>query len=81
MRLIIIPGLRKVSGHDAVKILCNKFGFSVSGRSGSHVRLSKITSDGKAGTVVPMHRELKIGTLKGVLKLAKVDEEEFSEFL
>jgi len=27
-----------------------------------------------------MHKELKIGTLKGILKLAKVSEEEFSEF-
>jgi len=28
-----------------------------------------------------MHDELKIGTLKGVLKLAKVDEDEFSKYL
>jgi len=45
--------LRKVSGETAVKILCNKFGFEISGRSGSHVRLSKMTSEGKVGTVVP----------------------------
>jgi predicted RNA binding protein YcfA (HicA-like mRNA interferase family) len=76
-----MPRLRKVSGEKVVKILCNKMGFSISGKSGSHVRLSKITPDGKVGTVVPMHRELKIGTLKGVLKLAKVDPDEFSEYL
>jgi predicted RNA binding protein YcfA (HicA-like mRNA interferase family) len=64
-----------------VKILCNKFGFEMSGRSGSHVRLSKITPEGKVGTVVPMHRELKIGTLKGVLKLAKIDPDEFARYL
>ncbi len=56
-------------------------GFEISGRSGSHVRLSKITPEGKVGTVVPMHKELKIGTLKGVLKLAKVDEDEFFKYL
>lgn len=56
-------------------------GFNISGKSGSHVRLSKITPGGKVGTVVPMHKELKIGTLKGVLKLAKVDPDEFSEYL
>jgi predicted RNA binding protein YcfA (HicA-like mRNA interferase family) len=72
-----LPRLRKVSGEAAVKILCNKFGFEISGRSGSHVRLSKVTPEGKVGTVVPMHRELKIGTLKGVLKLAKIDPREF----
>ena len=76
-----MPKLRKVSGEKVVKILCNKMGFSISGRSGSHVRLSKITPDVKVGTVVPMHKELKIGTLKGVLKLAKVDPDEFSEYL
>jgi predicted RNA binding protein YcfA (HicA-like mRNA interferase family) len=61
-----MPRLRKVSGQAVVKILCNKMGFTISGRSGSHVRLSKMTPDGKVGTVVPMHKELKIGTLKGV---------------
>lgn len=76
-----MPLLRKVSGQTAVKILCNKFGFQVNGRSGSHVRLSKETPEGKVGTVVPMHSEIKIGTLKSVLKLAKVPEEEFSRYL
>jgi predicted RNA binding protein YcfA (HicA-like mRNA interferase family) len=62
-----------------VKILCNDFGFSTSGRSGSHVRLSKMTPEGKVGTVVPMHQELKLGTLRSVLKLAKIDPEEFEK--
>ena len=76
-----MPRLRKVSGHEAVKILCNKLGFQVSGRTGSHVRLSKETSEGKVGTVVPMHKEIKIGTLKSLLKLARIDEDEFAKYL
>lgn len=76
-----MPELRKVSGEKAVKILCNKMGFTIGGRSGSHVRLSKETEYGKVGTVVPLHNELKIGTLKGILKLAQVDEKEFSEYI
>ncbi|NPV61017.1 MAG: type II toxin-antitoxin system HicA family toxin [Methanotrichaceae archaeon] len=76
-----MPRLRAVSGEIVIKILCNRFGFAVSGRSGSHVRLSKFTAEGKIGTVVPVHDELKIGTLKGILKLARVDPEEFAEFL
>jgi predicted RNA binding protein YcfA (HicA-like mRNA interferase family) len=60
--------LRKVSGQEAIKILCNKFGFETDKQSGSHVRLSKKTPEGKIGTVVPLHKELKIGTLKNVLK-------------
>ena len=76
-----MPKLRAVSGDIVIKILCNRFGFAVSGRSGSPVRLSKFTAWGKIGTVVPDHDELKIGTLKSILKLAKIDPEEFAEFL
>jgi len=76
-----VPKLRKVSGEEVVKILCNKFGFQITGRKGSLVRLSKMTPEGKVGTVVPMHKELKIGTLRGILRLAKVDIDEFSEHL
>ncbi|VVB52397.1 HicA toxin of bacterial toxin-antitoxin [uncultured archaeon] len=76
-----MPKLRKVSGKTAIKILCNEFGFKISGRSGSHVRLSKITSEGKVGTVVPLHYEIKIGTLRGILKLAKIDPDEFGRYV
>ena len=76
-----MPKLRNIPGEEVVRILCNKFGFKITGRKGSHVRLSKITPEGKVGTVVPMHKELKIGTLKGILKLAKVDIEEFERYL
>lgn len=76
-----MPALRKVSGQKILKILCNKFGFEISGRAGSHVRLSKTTPLGKVGTVVPMHNQIKIGTLKNILKLAKINEGEFSNYL
>ena len=76
-----MPELRNIAGEKVVKILCNKLRFSISGRTGSHVRLSKETQEGKVGTVVPLHSELKIGTLKGILKLAKIDEEEFKKYL
>ena len=72
-----MPHLKPVSGEETIRVLCNKFGFSVSGHSGSHVRLSKMSADGKIGTVVPLHDELKPGTLRGVLRLAKVDVDEF----
>jgi hypothetical protein len=36
-----------------------------------------MTGKGKFGTVVPDHDELKPGTLKGVLKLVKVDVDNF----
>jgi hypothetical protein len=33
------------------------------------------------GTLVPLHNELKIGTLRSVLKLAKIDPEDFARYL
>ncbi|MEN6442514.1 MAG: hypothetical protein ABFC71_02015 [Methanoregula sp.] len=40
-----------------------------------------MTNVGKVGTVDPDHDELKPGTLKGVLKLAKVDSDDFYRFV
>ncbi|MBP2144620.1 putative RNA binding protein YcfA (HicA-like mRNA interferase family) [Methanofollis sp. W23] len=76
-----MPGRKPVSGETVIKILSKEYGFTVSGRSGSHVRLSKETPAGKVGTVVPLHRELKTGTLRGVLKLAKIDPDDFAQYL
>ncbi|WP_292395798.1 type II toxin-antitoxin system HicA family toxin [Methanoculleus sp. UBA303] len=64
-----------------IKILTKEYRFAVSGQSGSHVRLSKQTPQGKVGTVVPLHRELTIGTLRGILRLAKIEPEDFARYL
>ena len=69
--------LRKISGKDCAKILCNKFGFEFKRQTGSHMVLRKETPGGTVVTVVPNHKELKLGTLRGVLKLARVSEDEF----
>ncbi len=74
------PLLKKTSGTDCIKILCKHFGFKVVRQSGSHIILKKETPDGPVGTVVPNHRELKLGTLRSILELADVDEFEFSQF-
>jgi len=71
--------LRKISGKERVKLLCNRFGFFVKRQKGSHIVLVKETPTEKIVTIVPNHRELKIGTLKGILELAGVSEEEFAE--
>jgi predicted RNA binding protein YcfA (HicA-like mRNA interferase family) len=44
---------------------------------GSHV----VMRCGDRGCVVPLHRELKVGTLHGVLKQGGVDPDEFVEVL
>ena len=71
--------LKKISGRECVKILCNRFGFEFRRQKGSHIVLRKEKENGFIGTVVPNHKELKIGTLKGILKLARVNEDDFAE--
>lgn len=39
--------------------------------------MKKETQEGAIGCVVPLHQELKIGTLGGVLKQARITVEDF----
>lgn len=70
--------LRPTSGRAAVKILCNRFGFRIVRQAGSHVILRKESTKGSVGTVVPMHHDLSLHTLRHALKLAGVDERDFA---
>jgi predicted RNA binding protein YcfA (HicA-like mRNA interferase family) len=65
-----MPKLRRISGQDAIRGL-ERLGFEQVRQRGSHVVLKKITSEGEIGCVVPLHSELAIGTLLGILKQAK----------
>lgn len=75
-----MPKLKKISGKECIKALY-KMGFKPIRQRGSHVVMIKVTPEGKIGTVVPLDKELKIGTLKAILEQAKVDEEEFAKFI
>ena len=72
--------LPKLSGHETIKAL-SKLGFVKKRQKGSHAILVKKTKEGKIGCVVPLHKELAIGTLKGILRQAKVDQKEFLKTL
>ncbi len=65
------------SGKEVVKILCRDFGFFLVSQKGSHVKLRRKRSNRVITTIVPLHRELALGTLKGVLELAEIDSQEF----
>ena len=75
-----MPELRNVSGQQAIKAL-ERLGFKQVRQRGSHVVLKKSTPAGDVGCAVPLHNELKIGTLRGILKLAKVPPDDFLENL
>lgn len=67
-----MPKLPHVSGAEIQRAL-ERLGFQKVRQSGSHVVLKR---DSK-GCVVPMHGEVKIGTLAGLLRQAEVSAEDF----
>jgi predicted RNA binding protein YcfA (HicA-like mRNA interferase family) len=71
-----MPKLPRVSGADVVKAL-GRLGFVVARQRGSHIVMRR----GASGCVVPNHRELKSGTLAGVLKQVGVSTDDFIEAL
>ena len=73
--------LPKLSGHEIVKVLIKHFGFEPVRQRGSHIILRKFVNGKKVVTVVPMHKEVKIGTLIGALELDQIDREEFIKHL
>jgi predicted RNA binding protein YcfA (HicA-like mRNA interferase family) len=75
-----MPKLPRISSKEAIRAL-ERLGFEQVRQTGSHVVMKKITEDRLAGCVVPMHRELKVGTLTGILKQAGVTVEEFTNNL
>lgn len=71
-----MPNLPLVSGTEVVRTL-ERLGFILLRQKGSHIILRR----GSTGCVVPNHREIKMGTLSGILKQAGVSAEEFIETL
>ena len=71
-----MPKLPRISGSEAVRAL-ERLGFEVTRQKGSHIVMRR----GSSGCVVPNHREVKVGTLSGVLRQAGVSVEEFIAML
>jgi predicted RNA binding protein YcfA (HicA-like mRNA interferase family) len=75
-----MPKLGRVSGKNTIRAL-EKLGFTQVRQRGSHVVLKRETSEGTNGCVVPIHRELAIGTLRSILRQAQVTIDEFNSQL
>ena len=71
-----MPKLPCVSGAKVAKAL-ERLGFVRQRQKGSHLIMRR----GSNVCVVPMHREVDQGTLRGVLRQAGVSPEEFVENL
>ena len=71
-----MPKVPRVSGAEAIRAL-QRLGFEKARQNGSHVVMRR----GSSGCVVPMHPELKTGTLAGLLRQAEVSVDEFVDNL
>lgn len=71
-----MPKLPYLSGAEIIRAL-ERLGFNRVRQKGSHVVMRR----GPSGCVVPLHREVKTGTLAGVLRQAGVPAEEFLKVL
>lgn len=67
-----MPKLPVLSGRDVVRAL-EQLGFEQMRQRGSHVILQR----NGVGCVVPLHRELKAGTLAGIIRQAGLTQDAF----
>jgi len=67
-----MPKLPHVSGREAVRAF-ERLGFVQLRQKGNHLIMRR----GAVGCVIPMHREIKIGTLTGILRQAGISPKEF----
>jgi len=67
-----VPKLPHLSGAEIIRAL-ERLGSRQVRQKGSHVILKRAST----GCVVPLHRELKVGTLAGILRQAGVTVEAF----
>lgn len=71
-----MPKLYRLSGREVIHFL-EKLGFVQVRQRGSHIVLRKAVPEGHLGCVVPLHPELAVGTLRGILKQAGITMEDF----
>lgn len=62
--------LKRLSGREVIKIFTS-LGFKLASQKGSHVKLSRVLSDGdKQVLIIPNHKELDKGTLQAIYRQA-----------
>jgi predicted RNA binding protein YcfA (HicA-like mRNA interferase family) len=71
-----MPKLPHLSGAQVLRTL-ERLGFHKARQSGSHVIMKSESNS----CVVPMHNEVKVGTLTGILRQANIASEDFMQAL
>jgi predicted RNA binding protein YcfA (HicA-like mRNA interferase family) len=75
-----MPKLPHLSGREIIRAL-EQLGFVQARQRGSHMVMKKSATEGSVGCVVPLHGEVALGTLRSILKQARVSVDEFMEAL
>ena len=68
--------LRVLSGREACAIL-ERHGFAQVRHRGSHIIMQSVTADGTTTVPVPDHQELRVGTLRSIIRQSGVPRREF----
>lgn len=68
--------LKVLSAQDVCKIL-SKYGFEKIRQKGSHIIMQKRIVDSTITVPVPNHNEIKIGTLKSIMRQSQLPVSEF----
>ena len=68
--------MRTLSGKDICFIL-SKHGFIKVRQKGSHAIMQKLTEDSTVTVPVPMHKEIKIGTLHSIIRQSELTKRDF----
>lgn len=72
--------LPAVSGRRVIAVL-EQVGYTVVRQKGSHVRMRCSEDPRRRPTSVPLHREVRRGTLKGILNDADLTRDQFLNML
>lgn len=62
-----MPKLKVLSGLEVLNIFM-KFGFESISQKGSHIKIRRLHNEGKQTLIIPNHKQLDTGTLRGILK-------------
>jgi predicted RNA binding protein YcfA (HicA-like mRNA interferase family) len=73
-----LPPIRALPYREVVRKLQNA-GFVEVSQKGSHVKFAKRTDEGVRTVIVPRHREVAVGTLRSIVRQARLTLRAFED--
>lgn len=68
--------MKTFSGKEVCKVL-EKHGFELIRQRGSHIIMQKKTANSTITVPVPDHKELRVGTLRSIIRQSGISKQEF----